>query len=56
MTVNTSIPEQREAILALFAAVSNMPNWADVEAYELYQREVMQPLRDEIRRIKEEHK
>jgi hypothetical protein len=52
MAVNTAIPEQREAILALFAAVAGMPNRADVEAYELYQRKVMQPLRDEIQRLK----
>lgn len=55
MAVNTAIPEQREAIQALFDAVADLPKWDNKEAYEAYQRDVMQPLRDEIRRIKEQH-
>ena len=53
-SVQSAIPEQREAILRLFSAVGKCPPYDQREAWLAYQAEVMQPIRDEIRAIKEE--
>jgi len=52
-SVQSAIAEQREAIRALFEAVNDCPSYENKEAWQKYQDEVMEPLRAEIRRIKD---
>ena len=46
--LNSANKEQRELIQRLFAAGNNCPSIFDREAFDDYQAQVMQPIRDAI--------
>ena len=47
--LNSANREQRKLIVQLIELASGLPDWNDREAYDKYQAEVMQPVRDAIR-------
>jgi hypothetical protein len=47
--LNSANREQGKLIVQLITLASDLPRWEDREAYDKYQEEVMQPVRDAIR-------